>query len=139
MGMPNSKEARLFYRAALERFKDAEQILDRIERTTAAVYLAGYAVECILKALILSQLPAAKRAEMVQQFRGGKAHDYDWLKGVYADVGGPNFPKAVVEAFVVVEDWGTELRYQPGVIDPDDAKSFLAAAETILDWADGRL
>jgi hypothetical protein len=76
---------------------------------------------------------------MLNQFRGGKAHDYDWLRSAYQDAGGPRFPKAVVEAFVVVEDWGTELRYKPGVLDPADVEAFLAAATAILKWADGRL
>lgn len=139
MGMPKSKEARLFYRAALARMTDARYIYEKADRTTAAVYLAGYAVECVLKALILSQLPAHGHAGMVAQFRGGRAHDYDWLKALYRQVGGPPLPVAIMEAFVVVEDWGTELRYNPIVLDPEDAETFLDATEAILKWADGRL
>jgi HEPN domain-containing protein len=139
MAMPKSKSARLFYRASLERLTDAHFLYEKANRTTAAVYLAGYAVECVLKALILSQLPAKEVSEMVKQFRGGKAHDYDWLKHVYRDIGGPVLPKPIVEAFVVVEDWGTEMRYNPGRIDPEDAEVFLSSAKTIIQWADGRL
>lgn len=49
--MPISKNARLFYRAAKQRFDDALLLLE-LKRTTAAVYLAGYSIECMLKALI---------------------------------------------------------------------------------------
>lgn len=139
MAMPKSKEARLFYRASLERFKDAQLIYEKVDRTTAAVYLAGYSVECALKALILSQLPKDDRVDMVKQFRGGKAHDYDWLKAIYRDVGGPPLPSDTTAAFVVVEEWGTELRYNPGMISSEAAEAFLAAAGAILKWADGRL
>ena len=52
MPIPTSSNARLFYRAAKERFEDAELLLS-LNRTTGAVYLAGYSVECIIKSLIL--------------------------------------------------------------------------------------
>jgi hypothetical protein len=38
--MPSSAQARRFYRAAKQRFDDALLLLE-MERTTAAVYLAG--------------------------------------------------------------------------------------------------
>ena len=47
------KEVRRFHRAAARRFEEAQFLLTRGNYTTAAVYLAGYAVECMLKALIL--------------------------------------------------------------------------------------
>jgi hypothetical protein len=139
MAMPKSKEARMFYRASIERLTDARFIHEKANRTTAAVYLAGYAVECILKALVLSQLPKTDRIETIKQFRGSKAHDYDWLKTKYRESGGSSIPQAVIKAFVVVEDWGTEMRYNPRAIPPDEVEAFLAASETILKWADGRL
>ena len=52
MAIPASIEARLYYRCAFQRHEDA-QILLRADHTTGAVYLAGYGVECILKALVL--------------------------------------------------------------------------------------
>jgi len=55
MALPRSPEARLFYQAAKQRFEDALFLL--AGRRTAAVYLAGYAVECMLKTLILSRAP----------------------------------------------------------------------------------
>jgi hypothetical protein len=45
--------ARRFDRAAIQRFDDAQFLLSG-SRTNAAVYLAGYSVECMMKALILS-------------------------------------------------------------------------------------
>jgi hypothetical protein len=46
MAVPASSEARLYYRCAFQRQEDA-QILLRADRTTGAVYLAGYAIGCI--------------------------------------------------------------------------------------------
>jgi HEPN domain-containing protein len=140
VGVPRDKEAKRFYRAAEQRLEDATFLFsESVRRTTAAVYLAGYCVECLLKALILSQVAKAERGEVLQLFRGSKAHDYDWLRELYYVKGGARFPPAVVQAFSTVSVWGTEMRYQPGTIPDDDAEEFLAAVETIWDWADGRL
>jgi HEPN domain-containing protein len=138
MGIPSERSARRFYRAAAMRWEDAQFLLES-ERTTAAVYLAGYCVECVLKALILSQAPAGEREAVLDTFRGATAHKYDWLRFLYKEHGGPPLPKEITEAFRIVEDWGTELRYQPGTIPVDDAEAFLTAVRRIWDWADGRL
>ena len=67
-----------------------------MERTTAAVYLAGYSVECMLKALILSAVPQAQEAALLARFRGARAHDYEWLLELYAEQGGARLPASVV-------------------------------------------
>lgn len=137
MGMPRDKDAKRFYRAADQRWEDSEFLLES-ERTTAAVYLAGYCVECLLKALILAQA-GSKKDEVLASFRGSGAHNYDWLRFMYSKYGGADFPKEIVEAFVIIEDWGTDLRYQPGTIPLNDAEEFLIAVRRIWAWADGRL
>jgi hypothetical protein len=91
MALPGSREARSFYRVAQQRLEDAQVLLGG-ERTTGAVYLAGYAVECALKALLLSSLAPGARQTMVASFRGAKAHDFEWLSGEYRKSGGSHFP-----------------------------------------------
>lgn len=59
MAVPRSKEARRFYRCAKQRLVEA-QVLQNASMPTGAVYLAGYSVECILKALLFSVVPAAQ-------------------------------------------------------------------------------
>ncbi len=138
MAVPGDPNARRFYRAAVQRLEDAEFLLET-ERTTAAVYLAGYCVECLLKALILAQASRDERAAVLDSFRGAGAHNYDWLWFVYAEHGGARFPKEVTEAFLIIDNWGTDLRYNPGTIPPDDAERFLDAVRAIHRWANGRL
>src|SRR5690348_4762779 len=103
MGVPGSKEARLYYRCAFHRTEDA-QILVRAGRTTGAVYLAGYGIECILKAMILSDLTPAKRRMMLQSFRGGSTHDYEWLRTQLILNGGARFPREVNRDFTLVNE-----------------------------------
>jgi hypothetical protein len=139
MGLPEAREARNFYRAGKPRFEDARLLLESAERTTGAIYLAGYGVECLLKALILSVTPANRRATIADNFRGARAHNYDWLKGRYFAQGGPPFPSHISKLFSLVETWDTEWRYNPGTAPPREAQKFLQATEEIILWADGRL
>jgi hypothetical protein len=136
--MPSSAQARRFYRAAKQRFDDALLLLE-MERTTAAIYLAGYSVECMLKALILSTVPQAQEAELLGMFRGARAHDYEWLLHLYVAKGGARMPPSVVPHFARVNSWSTDMRYAPGTIAAHEAKAFVDAAIEIMTWADGRL
>lgn len=138
MATPSSVNARLFYRAAKERFDDAEFLLNA-GRTTAAVYLAGYGVECILKALILAQAPRAREKEILAEFKGARAHQYDWLRERYAEFGGPGLPREVALYFAHVEPWSTNIRYSPASVPLQEAKVFLNSVSEIFIWGDGRL
>jgi HEPN domain-containing protein len=138
VAMPSSVHARRFYRAAKQRFDDALLLLE-MERTTAAVYLAGYSVECMLKALILSAVPQAQEAELLEGFRGARAHDYEWLLHLYTEKGGARMPASVVPHFARVNSWSTDMRYTPGTLAAHEAKAFLEAAIEIMTWADRRL
>jgi hypothetical protein len=138
MAIPNSSDARLFYRCAFQRFEEAEVLL-KAEYTTGAVYLAGYAIECILKALVLAAVPVGNRPAVMRSFRGGKAHEYEWLRSLYLTNGGARFPRDITQHFTLVNDWSTDLRYTPRSVRDDDAAAFLTSAVTIIRWADGRL
>ena len=138
MALPHSREAQLFYRTAKQRFEDAQFLLEG-DRTTGAVYLAGYGVECMLKALILNMAPRTSRAKILASFRGAKAHDFEWLQREYRKLHGPAFSQKVREYFVHVSTWTTDYRYRSGMIEHADAYDFLEAAEAIIKWADGRM
>jgi len=110
----------------------------RGDRTTGAVYLSGYAIECILKALILSAVPGAREHEILESFRGAKAHNYEWLRTIYLENGGARFPPDVNQAFTLASDWTTDLRYVPRTLTLREADAFLAASGRILRWASRR-
>jgi hypothetical protein len=138
MASPRSKDARLFYRCSFQRFEES-QILLRAGYTTGAVYLAGYAIECILKSLILSAVSRKKADGVLQSFRGQRAHDYQWLRSMCFPKGGARLPTEVKHSFTLVDGWSTEMRYSPLLLKIEDADSFLKATDVILRWADGRL
>lgn len=138
MSIPSSKNARLFYRAAKERFEDAEFLLG-MKRTTGAVYLAGYSVECMLKSLILSSVPHKREDEILATFRGQVAHDFRWLMRLYQRHGGVAIPPRLASHFRRVRNWSTAMRYSPRTIEQRQAQDFLASVTEMINWADGRL
>lgn len=137
MGLPSAREARPFYQSAKQRFDDAQFLYDG-GRNTAAVYLAGYVVECALKALILAGVPKQKRLKTIKSFHGSKAHDFVWLKKEYFRSGGAGFPPEISESFSRVNTWSTNMRYNPGTLKRKETEAFLKAVEIILKWADRR-
>jgi HEPN domain-containing protein len=141
VGVPADKDAKRFYRAAGQRLEDA-QFLSESTRTTAAVYLAGYCVECMLKALIIARAGKSKKDEVLEEFRGAGAHNYDRLLAMYERYGGSRPTKKnkeLAEAFVIVGSWSTDMRYDPGTMPGDDADEFMDAVRRIWKWADERL
>jgi HEPN domain-containing protein len=138
MALPRAAEARVFYQAAQQRLLDAQYLLED-NRNTGAVYLSGYAVECILKALILSMVPRKGRASVLDSFRGSRAHDYRWLERLYRQKGGPVFPAEISKGLIRVHSWTTSLRYHSGALRRREAEAFVETVVSILEWADGRL
>jgi hypothetical protein len=138
VGQPKTKNARLFYRVAQQRFVDA-QILQRAGRTTGAIYLAGYGVECILKALVLNSTPETKQLEMISSFRGRTGHDFGWLRNEYVNRTGLSIPGSISRLLMRVNSWAVDLRYQPGNLKNAEVDLFVNAANEVIRWADGRL
>ncbi len=132
------RSIRLFRRGSLQRMDDARLLLEA-GRTTGAVYLAGYGVECILKALLLAHVPVTTRSAVFKSFRGARAHDPQWLREEYRRIGGPPPPTGVAQAFTFVSVWTTDLRYGPSVKSQRDAERFHRACDLIIGWATGRL
>ena len=138
MPVPKAPVARRFYHVALQRLEDGQILV--AERPPAAIYLAGYAVECVLKALILSYVPPGQHAAFVHaEFRGAAAHDIGWLRQRLRRLHAASFPAEVIDDLVLVSTWSTELRYTPGKGDVDEAADFVDAVQRIIKFVEGRL
>ena len=138
MAVPGSKEARMFYRCAFQRLEDAQVLLQKTVRP--ARYMAGYGVECILKAVILAGVPSGDVEKTLESFRGNLAHNYDWLKEeIHRTRGRAFFPRDINRRFTEVNFWSTDLRYEAGTVRSEVTQSFFGAAIAIIHWADGRL
>jgi hypothetical protein len=132
-------KARYFYEAARQRFEDAE-ILPSRDRLTGAFYLAGYGVECILKALILASIDDPKhRSEVDRSFRGQAAHDIEELRRLYVSESGRTIPKSISLQLATVKTWQTDLRYETSVKSRKETVAFFDAVTDVIRWADGCL
>src|SRR4051794_6954220 len=125
MAVPRDREARAYYYAAVQRREDARHLL-AAGRTTGAVYLAGYCVECGLKALILAETPARQRAAVWAELM---THDFAALRHVYQTGCGGTLTRATVRDLSVLRTWSSEMRYDARNIRMADAAALLAAVD----------
>jgi HEPN domain-containing protein len=130
---------RKFLRAAKQRLSSAEFLAKRGQLWLDATYLAGYAPECALKALILARTPPAKRSALIagQSGKPGqlKTHDLDDLRKLLAERR-VCLPVELLIHYRRVALWSTELRYEVGPGNAADAEAFLTAAIRICAWVE---
>ncbi len=125
-----------FRQAARQRL-DTAQLLYEHRRTLDAMYLAGYAIECSLKALILHHTPAADQSSVASKIsRGSKMHRHEVLLEL--------LPRDVLLPMELSKrlrqsTWTTDLRYQSGRIEASDVEEFLITVEALYTWVEGQL
>ncbi|MBI1369659.1 MAG: HEPN domain-containing protein [Planctomycetes bacterium] len=137
MPMPQDIDARRYYRVALQRMDDGELILERLKRPTAAVYLAGYAAECILKSLLVASTPSQQRPKTIAKFIGNRGHDLEWLRALLR-THGVTMPAQVSRDFAFISTWSTNLRYEATPGNERTADRFIRSTKAVLQWAIGR-
>jgi hypothetical protein len=131
-------DARRYYRAAGQRLLEADVILKKVGLPAASVYLAGYGVECMPKALLLERTPAPQRPALIGALKGHFGHSFVRLRaGLIAR--GVTVPRDVLTDLVLVSSWSPDLRYEPGPGDVRTAERFLRVADRVMSWADGRI
>lgn len=138
MGMPLDPNARKYYRVAFQRIEEAEIILMKVRLPAVTIYLTGYSVECILKSLLIVVTPIKDRIVMFASLKNDFGHNLRRLRAGVIERR-LNLPDTVSRALVFVSTWSPELRYEPGPGDVKEARRFLRAARSIVEWADGRM
>ncbi|HZL35596.1 MAG TPA: hypothetical protein VFC78_09830 [Tepidisphaeraceae bacterium] len=138
MSIPSDHDARKYYRVAKQRLVEAELILEKLDRPAAAIYIGGYAVECILKALILVLTPARSRADALRSLKTDYGHSLLRLRDGIRRCGAI-IPADVMGNILFATAWSPDLRYEPGPGDPDEAREFMRAVRTVVVWADERM
>jgi hypothetical protein len=136
--MPQDRDAVRYWRVAFKRLGEAELLLTKLALPVAATYLGGYAVECILKALILERTPRGQRAEAMRALKEDYGHNLRRLRvGVLER--GAHPPRDVMRELLLVSTWSPEMRYDPKPGDVKTSARFMAAVKTVVAWADGRM
>jgi hypothetical protein len=108
------------------------------------MYLAGYAVECGLKALILKWTSKHEFTKVLADLTevGRKGHEFEYLKGLIKIRMGKRgatdreaFAR-LAEYFGLVATWTPALRYESGNRDPEVARDMIKAAQNIYEWCE---
>src|SRR3989304_3554903 len=104
--------SRDFQRAALQRFTTAEFLL-RNRYNLDAMYLAGYTVECSLKALILESTDELDRPSTLKKISSGtKMHSAEVLTGKLQELGCSIPLDLKRRLYRFIKTWSTDLRYR---------------------------
>jgi HEPN domain-containing protein len=121
-------------KAAIRRLEAAEVLLDN-GVILDALYLAGYCLECSLKALILARTPQSRRREkQKERFRGAAAHTLEWLSNELHKVKSDlpdRFSTPLRFAFL---HWRVELRYEVSRCDSDDVEEVIRIGKELWEW-----
>ena len=141
--MPRHDGASEYRKVAQHRLHDAQELLEaptlsvkvgnpETRHQRGAMYLAGYAVECILKAYIISRnSPSRTLAEVAPDLVTNVGHNLDRLllrAGLEGSLG------ERLRDWQLCRTWTPEWRYEPGIPSRGEAKNFVDAACRIHSW-----
>jgi hypothetical protein len=142
MGTPRDLDARKFYRVARQRLEEAKLIAEKLQLWAASEYLAGYAVECALKALVILVTPGNERPKpgdaTVNWLKVTFGHGLNAMRR-YLTGRGARMPRDMGTDFLFVSTWDPQQRYEPGPGEAERTERFLAAADSVVKWAGGRM
>lgn len=144
--MPAQRD--LFYgvseqaRAARHRMDDARALLTCLRRR-GAMYLAGYAVECLLKTRLMRRFDCRHLRELEEELqRRGVlpahatifTHHLETLLRLTQGLDRLRQDKEKWRLFNIVNQWVPAWRYAADDPKPEDAEDFLDAVKTISHW-----
>jgi len=107
------------------------------------MYIAGYAMECLLKALLMKRFNVANLSKLEQLLkeRGKLRADatiYDHRIELYIQAADQmnrlRNDEANYRDFVKANSWLPSWRYDPDLSDSEDARDFLEAVASMLSW-----
>ena len=145
-----------YLNAGRMRLRDAQELLeqpsyypdDKLAATRhlrGAVYLAGYAVECALKAYIItragtetfSEAPQTNGAAGDDLFRGKRSHNLKLLLDASGLEAGLDLSPSLGKAWAYCRKWTTDHRYDPKMWTTRiDAKKSVDAMARFSAWVD---
>lgn len=129
-------------KASLRRREDAEALFQS-GRWQGAMYLGGYAVECLLKAALMHQFDCRTLADLERELRDRGlmaadstmyTHQFETLFRVAGHFDRLRASREVWPRFRTVNLWRPSLRYDPHPVGPEDAQDFLEAVDQIVAW-----
>jgi hypothetical protein len=131
-------------KAGKHRMDDARALLNAV-RWRGAMYLAGYSVECLLKTKLMKKFDCQHLRELEEELqRRGVlpasatifTHQLEVLLRLTGGTDRLRQDQALWRLFNMVNRWVPAWRYTADESNPEDARDFLAAVETISHWVE---
>ena len=129
-------------KAGRERFKDAEELI-AAERWQGAMYMAGYAVECLLKSKLMRMYGCRHLRQLEDELmtRGDlKSHEsiYTHNLNVLLEITRSSDRlkqnSEICNTFNLVNRWMPAWRYSTDEHDSQDAEEFMDAVARLIQW-----
>lgn len=128
-------DRRRYLEAGRQRLADARVLLGA-GRWNGAVYLAGFAVECLLKSLLLARRGARTLDREhwhhdLWKLAAAAGVDRELKQRSHAQAG---------EAFALLtNEWGVTIRYEGRRFSPPEADEIFRGARRLMTWLAGRV
>lgn len=136
MTLDANPDARSYLLPARQRLDDARALLDA-GRTNGCIFLAGFAVECLLKAVILTNSTPRERPELLVRLKEDFGHNVVRLRQEAARRG-VHPGEAERSAFRTLTGRENDIRYDARVQSLQIARRVFEAATTLSRWAEGK-
>ena len=129
-------------RASIHRLDDARALFNA-ERWRGAMYMAGYAVECLLKTKLMQRYSCRTLRELEDELqrRGALAehatvftHHLELLLRLTQRLDQLRQHRMLWPQFALVNRWIPAWRYTAGMANRQDATDFLEAVAQIMQW-----
>ena len=162
--MPFRDTAREYKRAAGRRFDDAHELMQMptwdSQRSDAkqrhlrgAMYLAGYAVECLLKAYLIHQMNAQTLGEATQVLDVQRAsRGLRPLRNILRTAAGHQiayliqltdlqtaYPGYDLKLWGRLGEWQAAWRYESDIVARAEAETFLIDVQAAVDWLSSKM
>lgn len=134
-------------KAAVHRRADAQSLFDA-ERWQGAMYLAGYALECLLKAKLMKQYGCRQLDDLGDEFvRRGLledsssvyTHEFALLLKWSGRLNSLQQDRTINRAFAKANRWSPSWRYSSAASQRESAEEFLVAIDSVRQWVETNL
>lgn len=134
-------------KAAKHRMDDARALLNAV-RWRGAMYMAGYAVECLLKTKLMRMFDCRHLSELEEELQRRRVlsaqatvftHQLELLLRLTNGIDRLRQNEEHWRMFNLVNRWVPAWRYTADESNPDDANDFLEAVEKVSRWIENNL
>lgn len=131
-------------RASRHRLDDAQALFEK-QRWRATMYMAGYAIECRLKATLMQMYDCRNLRELEQELRRRKVlgvratvftHELEVLLQLTHAINRLRQNAVLWPLFNIVNRWIPAWRYTPDLSNLEDSEDFLDAVREIYNWVE---